>query len=92
MGQSPEIHFGRSKTCMLELDGGTVQLASVPELTLSNYPVSGLGQGELFILVTPTAMPSIVKVEASNRGTNLRGDEVEQIRRIAEGIFRGEVG
>lgn len=92
MGKEREIHFGNSKSCMLELDGGTVQLAVVPELTLSSYPVRGLSQGKLFILVTRTATPSIVKVEISDRGTNLDGEEVEQIRTVAEDIFRGQVG
>lgn len=92
MGKEREIHFGNSKTCVLELDGGTVRLASVPELTLSSYPVRGLSQGELFIVVTRTAMPSIVKVEVSDRGTKLSSEEVEQIRKVAEGIFRGQVG
>jgi hypothetical protein len=92
MGQEREIHFGNSKKCMLDLDGGTVQLASDPELMLSSYPVRGLSQGELFVLVTRTAMPSIVKVEVSDRGTNLRSEEVEQIRQVAESIFRGQVG
>jgi hypothetical protein len=92
MGKEHEIHFGNSRKCALDPDDGTVQLASVPELTLSSYPVRGLSQGELFILVTRTAMPAIVKVEVSDRGTNLNGDEVEQIRKAAEGIFRGQVG
>ena len=78
--------------CVLELNEGTVQLASVPEFTLSSYPVRGLSRGELFILVTRTAMPAIVKVEVSDRGTNLPGEEVEQIRKVAEGIFRGQIG
>ena len=92
MSQEREIHFGNSKNCVLDIDGGTVQPASDPELTLSSYPVTGLSQGELFILVTRTAMPSIVKVEVSDRGTNFRSEEVEQIRQVAEGIFRGQVG
>ena len=92
MGRQREIQFGNAKKCLLELDGGTVQLASVPELTLSSYPITGLSQGELFILVTRTAMPAIVKVEASDRGSNLQADEIEQIREVAEGVFRGQVG
>lgn len=52
----------------------------------------GLSHGELSILVTRTAMPSIVKVEVSDRGTHLLASEIEQIRKIAEGIFRGQVG
>jgi hypothetical protein len=92
MGQEREIRFGNAKKCVLELDEGTAQPASDPELTLSKYPVRGLSQGELFILVTRTGMPSIVKVEASDRGTNLGGEEVEQIRKVAEGIFRAQVG
>ena len=92
MNEEREIPFGNSKKCVLDINGGTVQLASVPELTLSSYPVRGLSQGELFILVTRTAMPSIVRVEVSDRGTNLPADEVEQIRMAAEGIFRGKVG
>jgi len=35
---------------------------------------------------------AIVKVEASERGTQLQPSEIEQIRRAAEGIFRGKVG
>jgi hypothetical protein len=92
MNQEREIQFGNSKKCVLDVNGGTVQLASVPELTLSSYPVRGLSQGELFILVTRTAMPAIVRVEVSDRGTNLQPGEIEQIRKIAEGIFRGTVG
>ena len=37
-------------------------------------------------------MPSIVKVEVSDRGTNLQAGEIEQIRQVAESIFRGKVG
>ena len=92
MEQEQEILFGNSKKCVLDINGGTVQLTSVPELTLSSYPVRGLSQGELFILVTRTAMPSIVRVEVSDCGSNLAADEIEQIRKVAEGIFRGKVG
>ena len=92
MDQEREIQFGSSKKCVLDVNGGTVQLASVPELTLSTYPVRGLSQGELFILVTRTAMPTIVRVEVSDHGTNLQAGEIEQIRKIAEGIFRGTLG
>ena len=69
-----------------------MELAPVPELTLSSYPVRGFDQGELFILVTRTAMPSIVRVEVSDRGTSLPSAELEQIRKVAEGIFRAQVG
>jgi len=92
MQQEQEIRFGDSKRCVLRLDEGTVQPATDPELTLSRYPVRELAQGELFIVVTRTAMPAIVKVEASERGTQLQPSEIEQIRRAAEGIFRGKVG
>ena len=92
MDQEQEIQFGNSKKCVLDVNGGTVQLAADPELTLSSYPVRGLSQGELFILVIRTAMPSIVRVEVSERGTNLQPGEIEQIRKIAEGIFRGKIG
>ena len=92
MSKEHEIEFGNSKQCALDVEGGTVELAPVPELTLSRYPVRGLIQGELSILVTRTAMPAIVRVEAIERGTNLPPEEVEQIRKLAEGIFRGQVG
>ena len=92
MDEEREIQFGNSKKCVLDVNAGTVELASDPELTVSSYPVRGLSQGELCILVTRTAMPSIVKVEASDRGTNLPAAEIEQIRKTAEGIFRGKVG
>lgn len=92
MDEEREIRFGNSKKCVLDINGGTVQPASVPELTLSSYPVRGLSKGELCILVTRTAMPSIVTVEISARGTDLQADEIEQIRKIAESIFRAKVG
>jgi hypothetical protein len=92
MDQEREIQFGNFQKCWLDVNGGTAQLAAVPELTLSTYPVRGLSHGELFILVTRTAMPSIVKVEVSDRGTHLQTSEIEQIRKTAEGIFRGQVG
>jgi hypothetical protein len=92
MDEEREIQFGNSKKCVLDVNGGTVELASDPELTVSRYPVRGLSQGELCILVTRTAIPAIVKVEASDRATNLQPEEIEQIRKVAEGIFRGKVG
>ena len=39
MDQEHEIQFGSSKKCVLDVNGGTVKLASIPELTLSTYPV-----------------------------------------------------
>jgi hypothetical protein len=92
MDQEREILFGNSKKCLLDVNGGTVQLASDPELTVSSYPVRGLSHGEMFILVTRTSIPAIVSVEASNHGTDLQVDEIEQIRKSAEGIFRGTIG
>jgi hypothetical protein len=92
MDDEREIQFGDAKKCVLDINGGTAQQASVPELTLSTYPVRGLNEGELFILVTRTAMPSIVRVEVSDRGSHLSAGEIEQIRKTAEGIFRGQVG
>ena len=92
MDQAREIQFGNSKKCWLDVNEGTAELAAVPELTLSTYPVRGLSHGQMFILVTRTAMPSIVKVEVSDRGTHLQTSEIEQIRKTAEGIFRGQVG
>ncbi|MEO7037713.1 MAG: hypothetical protein ABI548_27365 [Polyangiaceae bacterium] len=92
MAHEHEIQFGNAKRCTLDVSAGTVGLAPLPELTLSTYPVRGLSQGELSILVTRTAIPAIVKVEASDRNTNLRHEEIEQIRKAAEGIFRGQVG
>jgi hypothetical protein len=92
MQQAQEISFGKAQKCVLKLDEGTVNPAADPELTLSRYPVQGLKQGELFIEVTRTSLPAIVKVEAREQGTGLQRDEVEQIRQAAEGIFRGKVG
>jgi hypothetical protein len=92
MQQEQEIRFGNSKKCVLKLDEGGVQPDADPELTLSRYPIRGLEQGELFIAVTRTSVPAIVKVEADERGTGLQPDEIEQIRKSAEGIFRSKVG
>jgi hypothetical protein len=92
MQQAHEISFGSSKKCVLKSDEGTVHPAADPELTLSSYPVQGLEQGELFIDVTRTSMPAIVKVEVREQGTSLRRDEIEQIRKAAEGIFLGQIG
>jgi hypothetical protein len=92
MKQAHEISFGNSKKCVLKSDEGTVHPAADPELSLSSYPVQGLEQGELFIDVTRTSMPAIVKVEAREQGTSLQRDEIEQIRKAAEGIFLGQIG
>jgi hypothetical protein len=92
MSQQREIVFGGSNKVTVDLEGGTVSPAPDPELTLSRYPVRGLSQGELSILVTRTAAPAIVAVKVSDRGTHLRAEELEQIRSAAEGIFRGQVG
>jgi hypothetical protein len=86
------IHFGHSQQCVLKLEEGTVHPGDDPTLTVSSYPVRGLPQGELSILVTRTGIPAIVKVEAAERGTSLPGEEVEQIRKAAEGFFRSQVG
>jgi hypothetical protein len=37
-------------------------------------------------------MPSIVRVEISDNGTSLPSEELEQIRKVAEGVFRAQVG
>ena len=92
MSHEREIVLGNTKKVTLDLEGGTVSPASDPELTLSRYPVRGLTQGELAILVTRTAAPAIVAVKVSNDGTDLRAEELEQIRKAAEGIFRGQFG
>jgi hypothetical protein len=92
MSHEREIVFGNAKKVMLDPDGGTVSPAPDPELTLSRYPVRGLSQGELSILVTRTAAPAIVAVKVSDHGTDLRAEELEQIRKAAEGIFRGQFG
>lgn len=86
------IDFGESKSCSLKLEEGSAGPGADPELTVSRYPVEGLSQGELSIVVTRTALPAIVKVEASERGTGLSAGEIEQIRAGAEGIFRGKFG
>ncbi len=92
MTEEREIQFGNSKKCVLDVAAGTVRPAPVPELTLSSYPVRGLSQGELDVLVTRTAMPAIVRVEIADRGSLLQPEEIEQIRKTAEGIFRGQLG
>ena len=92
MGQEREISFGESKKCVLALGDGTAKPTLGSELILSTYPVRGLSQGELSILVTRTAAPAIVRVEISDEGTHLQSAELEQIRKAAEGIFRGQVG
>ncbi len=92
MQDEHEIHFGNSKKCVLKLNEGSVGPGKDPEVTVSTYPIRGLESGELSIVVTRTAMPAIVKVEAAERGTHLSPAEVEQIRKTADGIFRGKVG
>jgi hypothetical protein len=87
-----DIPFGDSKRCVLKLDEGSAAPASDPELTLSRYPIAGLERGELWIVVTRSSLPAIVKVEISERGTGLSEPQLEQIRKHAEGIFRGQVG
>ena len=52
--------------------------------------VHGIAQGELSLLVTRTQAPAIVKVTAEERGTGLPPEQIEQIRRSAEGILRAQ--
>jgi hypothetical protein len=88
MAKEQQIAFGDGQSCTLELEAATVEQARDPELFVSVHPVRGLRQGELSILVTRTYVPAIVRVELADRGSNLRSDELEQIRKTAEGIFR----
>lgn len=90
MASARDIAFGNGAKCTVELESATAQPASDPELTVSSYRVSGLSRGALSILVTRTHMPSLVKVELVNHATQLGSGELEQIRKAAEGIFRGQ--
>lgn len=90
MANTREIAFGNGAKCTVELESATAQPGPDPELTVSRYLVSGLSHGELSILVTRTQMPSFVSLEVVERGTDLGKDELEQIRKAAEGIFRGQ--
>ena len=87
---SQNIAFGNGAKCKVELDSAEARPGSDPELTVSTYLVSGLSQGTLSILVTRTQMPALVKVEVVDRATQLSADELEQIRKAAEGIFRAQ--
>lgn len=90
MANSQEIAFGNGAKCKVELESAAAQPGSDPELTVSTYLVSGLSRGSLSILVTRTQMPALVKVEVVDRATQLSADELEQIRKGAEGIFRAQ--
>jgi hypothetical protein len=92
MSKEREISFGGSGKCAVELEAEAVNPASDPELTVSRYAVHGLRAGSLAILVTRSGVAAIVKVEVADRGTNLQSDELEQIRKAAEGIFRTQTG
>jgi hypothetical protein len=90
MANSQDIAFGNGAKCTVELESSAAQPASDPELTVSTYLVSGLSRGALSLLVTRTQTPSLVKVEIVDRATQLSADELEQIRKAAEGIFRAQ--
>jgi len=90
MSHALDIAFGNGARCTLELDSIAARPSSHPELTVSSYPVRGLSQGELSILVTRTQAPAIVRVDVLDLATELTRDELEQIRDSAEAIFRTE--
>ena len=90
MSQARDIAFGNGEMCTLDLEATAARPSSDPELTVSSYPVHGLSQGELAILVTRSQAPAIVRVDVLDRSTELSRDELEQIRHRAEAIFRAE--
>ena len=85
-----EIRYGAGQTCSLELDSSTAHPARDQELTVSRHTIRGLQRGELSILVSRTASPAIVRVEAEERDTGLGPDEIEQIRSAAERAVRAQ--
>ena len=90
MSKTRDITFGNGAKCVLELDSNATHPGSDPELTVSSYPVHGLGRGELAILVTRSQAPAIVSVDVVDRATQLTRDDLEQIRSRAEAIFRAQ--
>ena len=90
MSHESEISYGTGQKCSLELDSSRAEPAGDPELTISRHAVHGIAQGELSLLVTRTQAPAIVKVTAEERGTGLPPEQIEQIRRSAEGILRAQ--
>lgn len=88
MGSEQAIRFGEGEECVLELESLATEPATDPELTLSKHAVRGLKQGELFVLVTRTQAPAIVRVELAEQGTGLPARELERIRSSAERILR----
>jgi hypothetical protein len=88
MGSEQAIPFGEGEACELELESLATAPATDPELTVSKHAVRGLKQGELFVLVTRTQAPAIVRVELAEQGTGLPARELERIRSGAERILR----
>ena len=88
MGKEHEIHYGSGSTCSLELESSSAEPGRDRELTVSRHAVHGLPSGQLSILVSRSAAPAIVRVEAEERDTGLDAGAVEQIRSAAERALR----
>ncbi len=90
MSKEREIQYGPGQTCSLELESSAAEPTRDQELTVSRHAIVGLPRGQLCILVSRTAAPAIVRVEAEERDTGLRQDEIEQIRSAAERAVRAQ--
>ncbi len=90
MSKEREIRYGAGQTCSLELESSAAEPARDQELTVSRHSIHGLPRGELAILVSRSASPAVVRVEAEERDTGLTPDELEQIRGAAERAVRAQ--